>query len=109
MGTIITAAVLGLISLTCFIICILQFCGKGFLLNNAYLYATKEERATMNKKPYYIQSGVVFALLGVIFAVNALEAVLQTNRLFWAIIGILLCAVIYAIVSSILIEKKQKS
>ena len=28
------------------------FFERGFLLNNAYLYASKDERKTMNKKPY---------------------------------------------------------
>ena len=28
-----------------------SFREKGFLFNNAYLYATEEERKTMNKKP----------------------------------------------------------
>ncbi len=28
-----------------------SFMERGFLLNNAYIYATKEERKTMDKKP----------------------------------------------------------
>lgn len=40
-----------------------SFMERGFLLNNAYIYATKEERKTMNKKKYYRQSAVVFCLL----------------------------------------------
>ena len=35
-----------------------SFTERGFLLNNAYIYATKEERETMDKKPYYRQSAV---------------------------------------------------
>ena len=44
-----------------------SFMERGFLLNNAYIYATKEERKTMDKKPYYRQSAVAFCLLSVIF------------------------------------------
>ena len=40
-----------------------SFMERGFLLNNAYIYATKEERKTMDKKPYYRQSAVAFCLL----------------------------------------------
>ena len=29
-----------------------SFLERGFLLNNEYLFASKEERKTMNKKPY---------------------------------------------------------
>ena len=37
-------------------ISIIQFRQKGFLLNNAYIYASKEQRKKMDKKPYYRQS-----------------------------------------------------
>lgn len=40
-----------------------SFFERGVLLNNAYIYATKEERAAMNKKPYYRQTAVVFCIL----------------------------------------------
>lgn len=39
MGNIIGAIVLGVIAIGCFIISYLQFNEKGFLFNNAYLYA----------------------------------------------------------------------
>ena len=83
------------------------FCGKGFLLNNAYLYASKEEREAMNKKPHYRQSGIVFLLIGTIFAVNALNTVFQKNWLFFCVIGIVAVTIIYAIASSVLIEKRK--
>ena len=41
---------------------IMSFMEKGKLMNNAYIYASKEEREKMNKKPYYIQTGIVFIL-----------------------------------------------
>ena len=37
----------------CVFISARQFAEKGFLFNNAYLFATKDERAKMEKKPYY--------------------------------------------------------
>ena len=38
----IVAIMLGLIALICFVISFLQFRKKGFLFNNAYIYASKE-------------------------------------------------------------------
>ena len=41
------------------IIGIMHFMERGFMVNNSYLYASKEERASMNKKPYYRQSAAI--------------------------------------------------
>ena len=51
---------------------VMQLMQKGPLINNAWLYANEERRRTMNKKPYYIQSGVVFLMLGSAFAMIGL-------------------------------------
>ena len=85
-----------------------QFQEKGFLFNNAYLYASEEERRTMNKKPYYRLSGIVFFLVGFIFLLNILELVLAMSWLFYLIL--LLCGItlIYATISSIKIETAKK-
>lgn len=52
-----------IISGICFVICltisVVQFKGKGFLFNNAYILKSKQERRKMNKKPHYKQSGIV--------------------------------------------------
>ena len=80
MVKIIGAIVLGIIAIVCFVISFLQFNEKGFLFNNAYIGASKQDRETMNKKPHYKQSGVVFALIGIIFLINAIEMILQMHR-----------------------------
>ena len=108
MGEMIVAIMLGLIALTCFVISFLQFRKKGFLFNNAYIYASKKERETMDKAPHYKQSGIVFALIGFIFAVNAVDLVLQTNWLIYLVIGTIVIAIVYAVVSSRAIEKNSK-
>lgn len=108
MGNIIGAIVLGVIALLCFVISYLQFNEKGFLFNNAYIYASKQERETMDKKPHYKQSGIVFVLIGLMFLINAIDMILQTGWLFYSVIGIAIVAIMYAIVSSVMIEKRQK-
>ena len=76
-----------------------HFMEKGFLMNNAYLYASKEQRETMNKKPYYRQSAVIFFILGVVFIVVGLSLVLQDDRILLFEIPLILGAIIYAVVS----------
>ena len=107
MGNIIGAIALGVIAVLCFVFSYLQFNEKGFLFNNAYIYASKQERETMNKKPDYKQSGVVFLLIGIIFLINAIDMILQTGWLFYLVIGIAIIAIMYAIVSSVMIEKNK--
>ena len=107
MGNIIGAIALGVIAVLCFVFSYLQFNEKGFLFNNAYIYASKQEREIMNKKPHYKQSGVVFLLIGIIFLINAIDMILQTGWLFYLVIGIAIIAIMYAIVSSVMIEKNK--
>ena len=59
MEEIIVGIILFAISLLMFILSIRSFRGKGFLLNNAYIYADKRERESMDKKPYYHQTAIV--------------------------------------------------
>ena len=101
--------ILGSIALCFYIFACLQLAQMGFLLNNAYLYASRQEREAMDKKPYYRQSGVVFLLLGTVFALHAVEAVLQTDWLSLCAVGIVAIAIVYAIVSTVRIEKRKKN
>ena len=95
------------IAIIAFVIAILQCAEKGFLFNNAYLWASKEERKIMDKKPYYKQSGVVFLLIGIIFSLNALDSLFKKDWIFPVVIVIAIGTVIYAIVSSVVIEKSK--
>lgn len=97
----IVAIIIGLIAAASFIISILQFKEKGFLFNNAYIWASKEERQRMDKRPHYRQSGVVFSLIGVLFLLLALEVLLDAGWLLYAFWGVVILTVVYAIVSSI--------
>ena len=108
MENIIGAIILGVIAIACFIFSYLQFQEKGFLFNNAYIYASKQERETMDKKPHYKQSGIVFVFIGIIFLINAIDTILQTGWLNFFVIGIAVIAIVYAIVSSVIVEKRKK-
>ena len=101
MKELIGAAVLFLISALAFLLSIRSFREKGFLLNNAYLYASRQERETMDKKPHYRQSAIVFLLLGCIFLLNGLQVLLKAPWIFCAVLVLMIVTLGYAIVSSI--------
>ena len=92
----------------CVFISARQFAEKGFLFNNAYLWAAKDEREKMDKKPHYRQSAIVFCFLGAVFFVSGLSMALQIRKLLLLEIPLIICVVIYAIISSIKIEKQTK-
>jgi len=108
MGNIIGPIFLGIMSIACFVLSYLQFNEKGFLFNNAYIYASKQEREVMDKKPHYRQSGIVFLMIGIVFVINAVDMILKTGWLFYIVIVIAVIAIIYAIASSVIIEKNKK-
>ncbi len=101
MENIISLVIGGICMLVCLIISILQFNEKGFLFNNAYIFASQEEREKMDKKPFYRQSAIIFTLLTALFSCIELETVLKTGWLFWAGGSIMIAALIYAIISSV--------
>lgn len=108
MEEIITACIMFAISILAFVMSIFSFMEKGFLFNNSYIYASRNEREAMNKKPYYKQSAIVFLMVGVIFLLNALSALFDASWILYVVIALVIIAIIYAIVSSIKIDKNSK-
>ncbi|SCW48006.1 protein of unknown function [Eubacterium ruminantium] len=93
----------------CITLGILQVKEKGPLINNAWIYANKEERRTMDKKPYYRQSGIVFLLIGIQLIMDGLFCGTK-NYIFLIVEYVLLVlVVVYAVVSAIRIDKKKKN
>lgn len=84
-----------------------SFREKGFLFNNAYLYATKEERETINKKPWYRQSAIVFCLLSIAFIMAGLDMIFDKQVFRILEFSIIIGAVLYAIISSVVIIKRE--
>ena len=83
-----------------------SFKERGFLLNNAYIYATEEERKTMDTKPHYRQSAIVFCLISIVFIIIGLSIVSHNYRLELLEIPLVAGTIIYAVVSSVKINKK---
>ena len=107
MGEIIVVCVMFALSVAAFVMSIRCFGLKGFLLNNAYIYASKTEREKMDKKPYYRQSAVVFLLVGVIFLLNGMTVLLDAFWISYMVMTLAAVTMVYAIASSIVIEKKK--
>ena len=101
MAELVVAFISGILAVACLIISIMQFKEKGFLFNNAYIWASKQERETMNMKPYYRQSGIAFALCAAIFLFMALACVFPTGWLWFVVGALAIALLLYAIASSI--------
>lgn len=94
------------LSVICAVISFFQFKERGFLFNNAYIYASKQERETMDKKLHYRQSGIVFVFLSLIFLCITAECVLKTGWLWWVEGALCIAVLAYAIISSVKAVKK---
>lgn len=97
-----------------FIISGFQFREKGFLFNNAYILASQEERSRMDrdkerKRPHYRQSGFAFTLIGIIFLLFAVYIVTDWIWMYIAFWVFVVITVVYAVRSSMKIEKKPKT
>ncbi len=90
-----------LLSIVCAVISVFQFKEKGFLFNNAYIYASKPEKEKMDKTPHYRQSGIVFTFISAIFFCIAAEYLLKTGWLWWIVSALTAALLVYAVVSSV--------
>lgn len=102
------ASILMVVSALAFWMSIRSFREKGFLFNNAYLFASQKERESMKKGPYYRQSAIVFLLLGFLFFFNGIQVLCKADWIFAVVMVIAAVAVVYVVVSDIVIEKNNK-
>lgn len=105
-GEFITAVIIFGLSGFMMVLGIRHFLEKGFLMNNAFLYASKDQRETMNKKPYYRQSAIIFFILSGVFIVIGLSLVFKDDSILLLEIPLFSGAIIYAIASSVQIGKQ---
>ena len=83
----VTAAILFVIAMAAFIMSYFSFKEKGFLLNNAYIHASRRKRENMDKKPYYRQSAIVFFLIGNHFSIECNGSGIEKGMDFFNCIG----------------------
>ena len=85
-----------------FTISFFQFKERGYLFNNAYIWANREKRKRLNenkedKTTYYRQSGFSFIYI--------------FTHWIWmlvALVVVIIIAVVYAVISSIKIERNER-
>jgi len=107
MGDMITAGALFAAGLFLLVVSSRSFQEKGFLLNNAYIFASRKERETMNKKPYYRQTAIVFLMMGILFFLLGFAVLLDAAWITSAAGLLILILLVYAIASSIAIERRK--
>ena len=108
MGEMIAAILLFVTAVVGFVLSIRSFREKGFLLNNAYLYASKKEREKMDKSPYYRQTAVVFLGIGILFLLFGLAVLLKADRLIYIADAWIVILLLYAVCSTVSMEKRKK-
>ena len=109
MGNVIVGIIMLLLAAGAVFISFRSFREKGFLFNNAYIYASKQERERMDKRPYYRQSAVAFLMVGAALALIGLSALMNAAWLSFAGMAVAIAAVVYAVVSETAIEKNRKN
>ncbi len=100
-GELVTIIIIFLIAGIILLISILHFMEKGVLFNNAYIYASKQERQTMDKRPLYRQSAIIFCLLSIVFLIIGLSLALHNDSILFAEIPVIIGTIGYAIISSV--------
>lgn len=103
-----TGIILFLVAAGTLILGILQLMRKGPLINNAWIYADEEQRRTMDKTPYYRQSGIVFSLIGIQFLLLGIFCLTRMHIFLYMQFAVIGLVVIIAIVSSVMIDKKKR-
>lgn len=85
---------------------VLQFFQIGPCINNAYLYASKEDKKNKNFSPYYKQTGVCFISIAFIQFVSIISIVkqIEISDSFYLIYAVVV--ILFSIVSTVYINKK---
>ena len=104
-----TGIILFVAAAVCLLLGILQILQKGPLLNNAWIYADDAQRRAMNKTPYYHQSGIVFSMIGFQFLMLGFFCITELRFFLYAEFAVIGLVVVYAVVSSIMIDRKKGS
>ena len=85
------AIIFFILAVILYVISGVYFSGKGIIFNLSYIMTKKEERAKMDRKPFLRQTAVIFLLLGTVFFLEGLAALLAN---FW--LGALAAALLVA-------------
>lgn len=102
--TLIAQIAVFVIAALCLLLSVMSFLEKGVLINNAWLWASKEEKARMDKRPYYRQSAVIFLILTGVFASLGVHFITNAGIFMYISIALAVTAICYVIASSVKIS-----
>lgn len=107
-GTIVAAGIVFLLAALCAVCAWRHFRENGYLFNNAWIWASEEEREQMDKRPYYRQTAVVLCLISLIFLLLGLYTLMKNGWLLWAQGAVTVLTLVYAVVSSVRLERNRR-
>ena len=107
--TIVMAVICFIAAVLLAVMAVRQLRCKGYCLNNADIYASKEERDRTDYTPYYRQSGIVFLMIAALTVLNGLYFLLEAGLLLGAAAAVMTVTLVYAVSSSVKIEKAKKN
>ncbi len=81
---------------------------KGPIFLNTYIFASKEERKTMDIKAEYKLVTIIFGCLAIIFAFLSLYIFTQWKWLYVLMWVLIIFVTVYAIIDAIRTEMKRK-
>lgn len=82
---------------------------RGYCFNNAYIWASGEEREKEDFTPYYRQSGVVFLMIALLSVLEGLYIILAFRPIIFGQIVTVEAMAFYAVSSTVRIGKEKKN
>ena len=104
----ITIIVYSIIPIACLVGAILQFMQKGVPFTNAYNFESKDIKNRVDKKPFFIQGGILLLYLALLFIGILIQEIKYMNWVEVLFKISLPLLIIYAIISSVKLEKLKK-
>ena len=101
--------VYSIISTACLVGAILQFMQKGIPFTNEFNFESKDIKNQVDKKPFFIQGGTFLLYLAFLFIVILIQEVKYMGWLDVLFKISLPLFIIYAIISSVKLEKLKKN
>ena len=97
--------ILGILMVVSYILSLLGFVRKGIIIDDNYVFSSKEKRQNMNKNAYYLQSAIIFLCIGSMFLLHILRRVTDVVYLTYLAFIVGFATAVYAIASHYAIKK----
>ena len=101
---IVIAIIMGVSALLCFVVVVHQHIGKGMVFTNAWIHASKTERAQMDPRKKILERRLarnVFFMLGIIHIVLMIYMIFLLTFLLYIFAVLTMVSCIYAIVRTV--------